>query len=208
MKLTTSITTLLALLTIPLLGKADENKITIKSITLKEGESIGEAIQKAIEETQKETEKKGKAKVKAPKKHTTKPEIKITTQGIEIIQDGKKQIIQLGGADIPENSGDTVNKDLNKAINKALKEAGKSNQTILIGPDGKKIPLNKGDTLADAINKLTKTGSPDQPGIARIGPAFVTGSADTTELKKEVSELKNELSQQRKLLEAILEKLK
>jgi len=187
MKLTTCIKSLLALFCMQTSLLSQENEkvhpeVIIKTIQATDKESVGEAIAKAIEKMEKGDATGG-----------------INLDGIlkvETVEDGEGPAIKLEAGD-PK---------VQKAINKALKDAQSSKATVLVGPDGKVTELKDGEGLSDAINKMIKGVSPKDGNVMKIGPAFFNGAG--VEMKKEILAIKKEQVKQRKLLEAILKKLK
>ena len=191
MKLTRSITSLLALFCVQssLLAQEDakkevkvQPKVIIKSIQANDKESVGAAIAKAIGEMEKGDTAGG-----------------INLDGIlkiETNEEGEGPAIKLEGG-YPK---------FQKAIDKALKNAQNLKATVFIGADGKVTELKDGEGLSDAIDKMIKGISPKDGNVMKIGPAFFNGAGG--EMKKEIRAIKKEQAEQRKLLEAILKKLK
>jgi hypothetical protein len=189
-----------------LFGKEDENKdktktetkVTTTRIIMKESESVQDAIDRTLKEA--------KIDIKEI------PADSVTDTTIKIDKDGKTVVTQIEGGEDSEDIG----KAIKEAIKKALKqgEPGElkteykvSTTTVLIGPDGKKIDLKEGESLSDGINKMIQDAVQGQGGITSIGPAFVAGSGETAQIITQLKELKKEMAEQRKILEAISKKL-
>ncbi|MEO0414926.1 MAG: hypothetical protein AAF226_08245 [Verrucomicrobiota bacterium] len=172
-------------------------------------------------------------KKSAPTKSTAQIEAKVIT--IENTEDLNSAIAEaLNGVEMEVEGVDVDSPEVEKALKEAMKQVQKQlkdlnldeidgiealkdlengkitamTKTMVIGPDGKMKELSEDESISDALEAILADAKISGSMITGLGPAFaVPRQKEIKEIRKELGELKGEMAEQRKLLEAISAKL-